>query len=168
MAEKRGRGRPPKVTTAVKAAIVAKAGAGLSQVQIAKDMKIGRTTINKVVNQTDVKDKIARVAAALFHDTLDDTVTLIQDTLVTSMNQGITNTNDEGVEIIDKDKLALRNTALKTGDRIQQGAGIMPSQTTNYIQNIISGENINILTPNVQSILDKQLENLIIDVEEEG
>ena len=86
---------------------------------------------------------------------------LIGDTLNKSNDMGILYGKK-----VDKDLLDLRKLALKTGDRLQQAAGIMPSNATSLIQNILIQGDANILTPVVQSVLDAHNEKLdVIDVE---
>jgi DNA-binding transcriptional MocR family regulator len=148
------------------AELIGKVASGTSKKQTAKDMGISRTTVQRYTKKPEIKKLIEEVGSQLMVDHLGTTKELIADTLDTSSSLGILNIDKGGNMLgIDKDKLDLRKLALKTGDRIQQAAGIMPSNATPLIQNILIQGDANILTPTVQGILDKHLEDLVIDVE---
>ena len=157
MAKRKGKG---KLSVDEQATMVGKVGSGISKMQTAKDMGISRETVQRYTKKPEIKKLVEQVGSQLMVDHLETSAELIGDTLDTSKEQGLLTDGK-----VDKDKLALRTQALKTGDRIQQAAGIMPSAATPLITNILIRGDVNVLTPTVQSVLDKVTGSLVIDVE---
>ncbi len=148
------------LTIEEQADMIGKIGAGTTKKQTAKDMGISRTTVQRYTKKPEIKKLIEDVGSQLMVEGLETSKNLFIDTMETSVDQGLLTDGK-----VDKDKLALRNSATKIGYGIQQAAGVMPSNATSLIQNILIAGDANILTPTVQGILDKHLEDLIIDVE---
>ena len=159
MAKKRASSKG--LTVAEQAEMVGKVGSGITKRQTAKDMGISRSTVQRYTKKPEIKKLVEQVGSQLMIEGLATSAHLVIDTMETSVKQGILT---EGK--VDKDKLALRAAATKVGDRLQQAAGIMPSNATPLIQNILIQGDANILTPTVQGILDAHNEKLdVIDAE---
>ena len=149
------------LTVAEQAEMVGKVGSGITKRQTAKDMGISRSTVQRYTKKPEIKKLVEQVGSQLMIEHLATSAELIGDTLNKSNDMGIL----DGKKV-DKDLLDLRKLALKTGDRLQQAAGIMPSNATSLIQNILIQGDANILTPVVQSVLDAHNEKLdVIDAE---
>ncbi len=162
MAKKRASSKG--LTVAEQAEMVGKVGSGITKRQTAKDMGISRSTVQRYTKKPEIKKLVEQVGSQLMIEHLATSAELIGDTLNKSNDMGIL----DGKKV-DKDLLDLRKLALKTGDRLQQAAGIMPSNATSLIQNILIQGDANILTPTVQGILDAHNEKLdVIDAECEG
>ena len=144
---------------------------GKSQTAVAEEFGVHRATVSRWVNREEIRDWIDQQAEK-YIESLPNALALSKDVIDISRKQTdkaiLRGDNGEIVsvntEFIDQKIL---DSALREVDNLRKAVGITPSHSSSVvIGNLVLGNQQNVLMPNVQKLLDRQLGD-ILDVEAE-
>lgn len=142
---------------------------GKSQRATAEITGVSRETVNRWVNREEIREWIDQQAEK-YIESLPNALELSKNILEISRhqtNKAITRGEDGKVVAVLSDFIDTKilDLALRETDNLRKAVGITPSHTSSVvIGNLVLGNQQNVLMPNVQGILDRQLSE-IMDVE---
>ena len=145
---------------------------GKNQSEIADAIGVNRATVSRWVNRAEIREWIDKQAEK-YIESLPDALELSKDVLTIGSHQtnNAINRSESGEVIsVDTSKIdqKILDLALKESERLRQAVGITPSNSNSVvIGQLILGNQQNVLMPNVQALLDKQLGD-ILDITPEG
>jgi len=142
---------------------------GKTQTSIADEFGVHRATVSRWVNREEIRDWIDQQAEK-YIESLPNALALSKDVIDISRKQtdkAILRGDNGDIVSVNTDFIdqKILDAALREVDHLRKAVGITPSHTSSVvIGNLVLGNQQNVLMPNVQGILDRQLGE-IMDVE---
>ncbi len=134
--------------------------------EVGRQTGVSRETVSRWKNREDIKEWIDSQAQK-YIESLPEALAVSKNILDIGKHQTENAiTRDESGEIVkvDSDKIDHRlvEAALKESEKVRQAVGITPSQATSVvIGQLVMGNQNNVLMPNVQQLLDRQLTDIL-------
>ena len=144
---------------------------GKSQTAVAEALGVNRATVFRWVNRDDIREWINQQAQE-YIQSLPNALALSKNVLDISKRQtekAISRDEHGNIVSVNSDFIDTKilDSALREVDNLRKAVGITPTNSTSIvIGNLVLGDQLNTLAPNVQKILDHQLGD-ILDVEVE-
>ena len=144
---------------------------GKTQTEVGDKFGIHRCTVSRWVNRDDIREWINQQAQE-YIQSLPNALALSKNVLDISKKQtdkAISRDEHGNIISVNSDFIDTKilDSALREVDNLRKAVGITPTNSTSIvIGNLVMGDQLNTLMPNVQKILDHQLGD-ILDVEVE-
>ena len=144
-----------------------------SQTEIAKVIGCNKATVSRWNNREDIKAWIDEQAQK-YIESLPEALAVSKNILDIGKYQtenAVTRDESGDIVKVDSEKIDYRlvEAALKESEKIRQAVGITPSQSTSVvIGQLVMGDQNNVLMPNVQQLLDRQLTDILDVTPEES